>query len=179
MNIPYFKILKKDSERGVTLIEIIIYFTLLAIMSGVVINSLFSLFSSYGQIKVIQDMETTAILVLDKLNRDIQSAQSVNIAQSSFGIPESYLTLTVPNTTGGTDTIKYYATSSKIKVDKNGAYLGTLSLSSVSVNNFIIRQITSSSTSAFKVELGLQGTARNSTSTIYKNFYTTAQLREE
>jgi type II secretory pathway pseudopilin PulG len=165
--------------KGMTLIEIILYFTLLTILSASVISSLFSLFKSYSQIRVAQDMETTAIQVLDKMTRDIHDAEDVVIAQSSFGIPESYVTLSVPNALGSSDIVKYYATSSQIKVDKNGTYLGDLSLSTADVNSFVIRFINGTSTKALKIELGLQAEVRNSSTTvIYKNFYTTVQLRD-
>lgn len=163
-------------NKGVTLVEIVIYFALLAVVTAVVIDSLFSLFKSYAAIKVGQDMETTAIQVLDRMTRDIHDADSVLVAQSSFGIPTSYVTLSM--NPAGTETVRYIASSSQIAVDKNGVYLGNLSLSTITVDNFNIRYINGTSTQALKIELGLMGQVRNASTTIYKDFYTTVQLRD-
>lgn len=163
-------------KKGVTLLEAVVYFSLLAIVSMVVVDSLFSLFRSYSIIRVGQDIETSAIQVLDRMTRDIRDADSVVVGQSSFGIPASYVTLSMNSS--GTDLVKYSASSSRIVVDKNGVYLGNLSLSTVTVDNFNIRYINGTSTQALKIELGLVGTVRHASTTMYKNFYTTVQLRD-
>src|SRR3989344_5665473 len=165
-------------SKGFTLVESIVYFSLLVILSIVVINSLFSLFGSYSKIKAMQDMETTAIQVLDRITRDARASNTIIDAQSSFSVPQGYVSLYMLAPGGGSmDTVKYYASSSAIKIDKNGTYLGDLSLSSVKVNSFLLRYINGTSTRALKIELGLQTSVRHSSSTIYKNFYTTVQLR--
>lgn len=163
-------------NKGMTLLEVVVYFALLATVTAVVIDSIFSLFKSYSSIKAGQDMETSAIQVLDRMTRDIRDADSVVVNQSTFGVPAGYVTLSM--NTAGTETIKYSASSSKIAVDKNGAYLGNLSLSSVIVDKFNIRYINGTSTQALKIELGLIGSVRHASTTIYKNFYTTVQLRD-
>ncbi|MEN9604606.1 MAG: hypothetical protein RJB39_291 [Candidatus Parcubacteria bacterium] len=167
----------KNNKAGMTLIELVIYFSLLAVLSAVVVSSIFSLFKSYASIKVGQDMETTAIQVLDRMTRDIHDADSILVNLSSFGIPSSYVTLSMNSS--ASETIKYYvASTTKIAVDKNGVYLGELSLSTVKIDNFLIRYINGTSTQALKIELGLIGEVRNASTTIYKNFYTTVQLRD-
>ncbi len=165
-------------NRGFTLIETLIYLSLLIVLGAIVINSVFSLFSSYSKIRLTQDMETTAIQVLDKMTRDIHASTAVVDAQSSFNVPNGYVSLSIPNG-AGTDTVKYYATSSQIKVDKNGVYLGDLSLKSVMVNSFDIDYVNGTSTKALKIELQLQAAVRNSTETLYKTFRTTVQLRDQ
>lgn len=163
-------------KKGVTILEVVIYFSLLVVLSGVVINSLFSLFKSYSTIRVGQDLETTAIQVLDRMTRDIHDASTVVVNESSFGVPLGYVTLAM--NAAGSEKVKYTASSSQIAVDKNGVYLGNISLSTVTVNNFTIRYINGTSTQALKIELGLTGMVRNASSTISKNFYTTVQLRD-
>ncbi len=166
-------------NRGFTLIETLIYLSLLIVLGAIVINSVFSLFSSYSKIRLTQDMETTAIQVLDKMTRDIHDASGIVDAQSSFGVPSSYVSLSIPTGGGGSNTAKYYVAGGKIKFDKNSEYLGDLSLSSVTVNNFDIDYVNGTSTKALKIELQLQAAVRNSTETLYKTFRTTVQLRDQ
>ncbi len=169
---------KSFLNKGFTLVETIAYMSLLILISVVVIQNMVSLFSSYSQIRVSQDMETTAIQVLDKISRDVRNATAIVENQSSFNIPESYVTLSVPNTLGGTDTLKYYATGGRVNVDRNGSYLGSLSLPSITVNNFELRYINGTSTKALKIWLSVQAPIRDNPGIVYENFYTTVQMRD-
>ena len=169
---------KNTPNKGFTIIETLVYMSLLVVIGLVVVDSTVSLFASYSQVRVAQDMETTAIQVLDKISRDVRNATSIVENQSSFNIPESYVTLTVPNSLGGSDSIKYYASNGKVSVDKNGVYLGTLSLPSITVNNFELKYINGTSTKALKILLNLQAPIRDNPGVKYENFYTTVQMRD-
>jgi hypothetical protein len=164
-------------KKGVSLVESIVYFSMLAVLTLVVTGSLMSLFKSYSAIKIQQDLETSSIQIMDKLTRDIRDANSVVIASSSFGVPQGSLGLSIVNGTT-TDQYAYYSNGSAFQVSKNGAYLGDLSQTGVVVNSFIVRYINGTSTQAIKVELNLQATPRYGLSAISKNFYTTVQLRD-
>lgn len=171
---------KKDytiyTKKGISILEIIIYFSMLSVLTVVVISSLMSLFKSYSVIKLQQDVETSAIQIIDKIERDVRDADNIVVGQSSFSVPEGSLALTVTQDSVA-HVYRYYSASSTLKVSKNGTYLGDLSQPSVRVDSFIVRQIVGTSTTAVKIELGLQATPRYGTSTIYKSFYTTVQLR--
>jgi hypothetical protein len=149
---------------------------MLSVLTIVVISSLISLFKSYSIVNLQQDIETSAIQIFDKIQRDIHDADSIDEVQSSFSVPQGALALRIV-TGGTTDVYRYYSTSSVIKVSKNGADLGNLSQSNITVDSFIVRQIVGTNPAAVKIELGLFATPRYGTSTIYKNFYTTVQLR--
>lgn len=164
------------SKSGLTILEIVIYFSMLAVLTVVVISSLMSLFKSYSVIKLHQNIETSAIQIMDKLTRDIRDSDSIALGESSFGIPQGAVALNITNNSV-TDTYKYYATSSTVKYSKNGVFVGDLTQPGVVVNSFTMYYINGTSTQAIKVELNLQATPRYSTSTISKNFYTTVQLR--
>jgi hypothetical protein len=172
------KIKKHIYSKGVSIIETVVYITMLMLLTAVVMSSLISLFKSYSVIKAQQDIELSAIQILDKLTRDIRDTTGVVLAESSFNVPQGALALTIVNGTS-TDVYTYYAASSTLKVSKNGVYLGDLSQTGVLVDSFVLRQVVGSSVAAnaIKIELNLQGVSRYSTSTISKNFYTTVQQR--
>ena len=162
--------------KGVSLLETVVYFSMLAVLTLVVIVSLMSLFKSYSVIKLQQDIETSAIQVMDKMTRDIRDARGIRITESSFGVPQGALSLDI-YTDPVTDIYKYYVASSSIHMSKNGVYLGVLTHPNVLVNSFTVYHVNGTSTQAVKIELDLQVTPRYGTSTIHKNFYTTVQLR--
>lgn len=163
-------------KKGISIIEIIVYFSMLSVLTIVVISSLMSLFKSYNVIKLQQDLETSAIQIIDKLQRDIHDADNIVQGQSSFGVPEGSVALNIVEG-AATNVYRYYSASSTLKVSKNGVYIGDLSQPYVFVDNFTLRQIVGTTSSAVKVELRLRVTPRYGTSTVYKNFYTTVQLR--
>lgn len=163
-------------KRGLTILEIVIYFGMLSVLTVVVISSIMSLFKSYSVIKLHQDIETSAIQVMDKITRDLRDGDEVAIAQSTFGVPNGSVAVNI-TTDSVTDVYRYYATSSVIKYSKNGVFLGDLTQPSVVVNSFTAYYINGTSTQAVKIELNLQATPRYGTSTLSKNFYTTVQLR--
>jgi len=179
MNKNFFTSVQKlRYQKGFSILETIVYLTILTLLTAVVMSSLISLFKSYSVVKAQQDIELSAIQILDKLTRDIRDTTSIVSGQSSFGVPLGSIALNIANG-ASTDVYRYYATSSVLKVSKNGVYLGDLSQGGVVVNSFILRQVVGSSSAAdaIKIELNLQASSRYSTSTISKYFYTTVQQR--
>ncbi len=170
----------KKNNTGFSLVEIIIYFALLAIISTVVIGSIISLFKNYNVVRANQDIEYNAITILDKLTRDVRDARSVNVSDSSFSVAEGAVSLNIGSSTNDTasSTVKFYLNANKVKYMKDGADLGNLSTNNVTVSNFKIYYITASSSEAIKVELNLEVTPHLNSAVISKNFYTTIQLRE-
>ena len=171
---------KKNNTAGFTIVETIIYFTMLSIITVLVIGSIISLFKNYNIIRANQQIENNAVTIIDKLTRDVRSARSVVTAQSSFGIPLGILTLDIASSTNDTasTSVKLYLTGNKIRYAQNGVDIGNLSTSEVSISNFKIYYIGASSTEALKVELGIDSISHLNSTTTSKNFYTTIQLRE-
>ncbi len=166
-------------KKGITLMESIVYFSLLAILVSIVMTSLISLFKSYSYVQAEQDIETTAIQVFDKMTRDIKNANSVVIASSSFNVPQGAVAVTIASTTvSATETYRYYWENNTVKVSREATYLGALSLPTVTVGSFTARYINGTSTQAIKLEMNLNVTPHFGTTTISKNFYTTVQLRD-
>lgn len=171
---------KKNNTTGFSLVEIIIYFALLAIISTLVISSMISLFKNYNVVRANQDIEYNAISILDKLTRDARDARSINISDSSFSVAQGAVSLTIGSSTNdnASNTVKFYVNNGKVKYMKDGVDFGNLSTNSVTVSNFKIYYINSSSTEAIKVELNLEITPHLHPTAISKNFYTTILLRE-
>ena len=167
-------------NTGFSLIEIIIYFALLGIISTLVIGNILSLFKNYSTVRANQEIEYNAVAILDKLTRDVHDAAFVNTPDSSFSVAEGAISLNIASSTNETasNTVKFYLAGNKVKYMKDGVLLGNLSTNNVSVQNFKIYYISASSSEAIKVELNLEVTPHLNSTAISKNFYTTIQLRE-
>ncbi len=169
-----------NKNKGFSIVEVIIYFSMLAIMSTLVITSIINLFKNYNVIKANQYIEYNAISIIDKLTRDTRDAQSIDIVDSSFSVAQGSVSLNIASSTNEavTNSVKFYLENNKIKYMKDGVYFGNLSTNNVAVSNFKIYYINASSTEAIKVELNLEIIPHLNTLPISKNFYTTIQLRE-
>ena len=174
------KIYNTNKNTGFSLVEIIIYFALLAIISTLVISSMISLFKNYNIVRANQAIEYNAISILDKLTRDARDSRSVNISDSSFSVAQGAVSFNIGSSTDSTasTTIKFYVNNGKVKYMKNGVDFGNLSTNDITVSNFKIYYINASSTEAIKVELNLEVTPHLYSATISKNFYVTILLRE-
>lgn len=174
------KIKIKNNNKGFSIVEIIAYFSILAIVSTLVITSIINLFKNYNIVKINQEIEYNAISILDKLTRDVRDANKINIQNSSFSVPEGSVSVDVSSSTNSlvTNNIKFYLENNKIKYMQDGVYFGNLSTNSVNVSSFKVFYINASSSEAVKVELDLSANANPGINTIYKKFYTTIQLRD-
>ena len=97
-------------NKGFSIIEVIIYFSLLAVISTLVITSIITLFKNYSIIKANQDIEYSAISILDKLTRDVRDAKNVDISGSSFSVAQGSVSLNIASSTNDavTNNIRFY-----------------------------------------------------------------------
>jgi type II secretory pathway pseudopilin PulG len=171
---------KNNFNKGFSIMEIIIYFALLAVISTLVTTNIIALFKNYNIVRSNQEIEYNAINIIDKLTRDTRDAQSINISDSSFSVAQGSVSLRIASSTNQTSSssVRFYLNNNKVKYMKDGVDFGNISTNDVNVSNFRIFYINSSSTEAIKVELTLDTIPHLNSTSIYKNFYTTIQLRE-
>ncbi len=148
----------------------IIYISLLTIISLVVVNTVVSLSTSYRNLTALRAVEHSGIDAMERMSRDIRSATSIDLTHSTFGSSPSTLTLVQTSTT-----TKFYVQSGVMKVDVNGTYSGPLTITNSSVTSFILTHLTSSNSDAVKIDLTISGTSGTVTRT--KNFHSTIVLR--
>jgi len=85
----------KSSPRipATTLIEIVIYFVLLAVGLMVAMNFAITIGDLYGQSSNHNELQSNADLLENRFTYAVQSAMSVTTASSSFGVDDGVLTL--------------------------------------------------------------------------------------
>lgn len=167
INMKSFSI--KNNE-GYSLVEMVIYIALLAILMIVVVHAVLSIITSYRNIKAVRDLESTAILSMDRMTRTIRNGTRIDMANSTFGANPGILTIDT-----GTTTDKFYVSGGELQLDENGAYLGRLSLGDTTIKNLIFRLISTSTSEAVKIELEITS-GTGSFSQDFK-FYDTAIVR--
>jgi hypothetical protein len=121
-----------------------------------------ALFLAHKKIKIARQIENSAIATLDRIVRDIRASTDVDLAGSSFGVDNGYITLTVPVSGEVPRKRKFYLSGGKVMLDDvtDGVTpIGQVSLSGVSVTSLKFTNITESTNSkAIKIEMTLVGT---------------------
>lgn len=155
---------------GFTLIEALVYIALLVAISLLMVNTILSFTDSYRKLGALRIAEHAGADAMQRMVRDIRAAASVDAANSTLGSTPGVLTLTNTGTT-----TKFYVQNGTLRVDVNGTYSGPLTVNGSSVTSLTFTQLTSSSTSAVKIDMVLTGTTASVTET--KQYHTTVIMK--
>jgi hypothetical protein len=107
---------------------------------------------------------------LERISRDIHSATTVDILQSSFGTTTSTLALI-----HGTTTTTFSVASSTLSLSINGALVGPLTGDDVAVVGFVVDRFVGTTTELIRVALTLHSDAKVATTT--RTYYVAGVLR--
>lgn len=162
-------------KKGFSLIEMTIYAAILSVLAIVTINATFSTIGSFAEFRVARDLNSSAASLLERMTREIRVAHGIDATQSTFDANPGRLTLLTKDSGGADTTTEFYVENDMLKIKEGGVAMGTLTSSSATVTNFVIRSLSNPKSSAIKTELGL--TATRSGVSKSGNFYSTILLR--
>lgn len=163
---------KKSSRKGFSLIEMLVYLALLALILVALVNMILSMNKAYGYLKYSRHLQTSGVDALDRMVRDIRNAQSVNTGESTLDASPGVLTLNTTTSTSSAQTLKFYISGGALHINQDGGDLGLLTLPDTTVTNLIFRKMSTGISEAVKIEMTI--TAGTHTG----NFYSTAILRD-
>ena len=162
---------KLKASRGFSLIEMVVYIGLLTLVVTFVIALLIPLSKSFATLRATQDLNSVANASLERMARDIRSANTINISGSTFATSTGALSLT-----SGTTTTEFYLQNGALMVRKNGSVVGSLSdRGDVTVPSLFLRRIVNGSAEGIRIELTLRSSKGVVTKT--ETFYTFAVPR--
>lgn len=169
---------KGFTPSGFTLIEIIIYTAILALIFALVVNSLAVVIKAFNQGRLAIKINNSAEVAMDRMVREIRAAYDIDANSELDSHPGRLILITdsliIP---GSTTTLEFYLDLGRIMVEEEGDFVEALTSSDLTVTNLIFRQITAPSMSkAVKIEMEIQGSSGNYQKT--ENFYNTAILRK-
>ena len=160
------------NKKGFSLVEIIIYISLLAILTGAITWSIASILHSYNRMKDARAVENSAMASMDRMVKEIRNSKSVDLVHTATSTANGYLTLNDFDSNGNSETIKFYLLNNRIFVDQNGSQMGPLTLESITVSSLVFRYFTNASSTGVKIEMAIQAST-----TPVINFYDSAVLR--
>lgn len=158
------------TTKGFSLLEMLVYVTILSITAVVVVNTLLVLANSYGTLRVSQRINSSAMAALERMSRDIRSGESVDTLNSTFDVHPGRLTLQA-----GATTTEFYLDGDVLKVRENGVDVGSLTTKDTTVSSLIFRYVFIGASKAIRVELTLTDSRKEISKT--ENFYSFVVLR--
>ena len=162
-------------QGGFTVIETTVYVGLFSLLSIIIMNTMWSTIRISNELRVTRDINDTAVVVMERLTRDIKNATLVDIANSSFASSPGRLTIQTMTASGTAMTVEYFVASSTLRVKENGVDKGSLLSTRTQIEGLVFYYITSGATVAIKTELHMR--SLRGASTNVDHFYNTTILR--
>lgn len=156
--------------RGFSLIEMLVYFSILVLVSGASVTAYLSLNTVLVRNATERVLTHAADVSLERMVRDIRGADSVNGMASTLGTTPGVLTLVQ-----GATTTLFSIVGGAVHVSVNGVDQGPLTGERVYVDSLTFTEYTGADTDLVRVALQL--TASSSASTMTRTFYTSAVMR--
>lgn len=158
------------------MLETLIYATILTIVAILVTNSILAMARAYGNIKLARTINFSAAPSMERMTREIRTANSIDDAGSILGVSPGKLKLNTLDNLGASTTVEFSMVGSAVYIKEGISSAETLTASSTSVIGMVFNKIAASSTSkAIKIKLTVKAVNGNMEKT--ENFYNTAILR--
>jgi type II secretory pathway pseudopilin PulG len=156
------------TRNGFTLIETILYSAIIAVASIYIIGSILILTKIFGDIRLRSSINISARTAMERMIREIRSAESIDTA-SIFGSHPGYLKLNTLDNLGNPTSIEFFLGGTSLMVKEGTSQPESLTASNINVLNLVFRQISvATTTKAVKIELEIS----------LEKFYDTAILRK-
>lgn len=152
---------------GYTLVEILFYIGLLALIMIVAVNTIIVTSHSFASVRSLRAVNTSGEAAMERLAREIKLADSIDTA-SVFDVNPGILKLNgVDAISGSAQTITFTVSGNKVQVQEGAGAAEDITGANVSVSNLVFRKLVGTTSPAVRVEMTVGG----------YNFYATAVLR--
>lgn len=165
---------RRKTTSGASLMETVVYVSLVAFLSILVVQSLMALMNTFKVVRVTRDIENSAITSLDRITREIRQADALSTG-GTFGSTTSKLILVY---SGVSTTTREFSVDSNrsLRLVENGVDIGALSSSNTLVTTFRVDLATTSTKTAVRIMLVLKDN-RDKINTRTYTFYAAAAMR--
>lgn len=163
--------LHNNRNRGYSLLELIIYIALFAVISVLLVRSLVTVMKTYAKAQNYRRLQNNGELVMERITREVRASKS--IASGVYTTNPGSLTLLQDNE-GVPQTVGFSVSDASVQVSVDGS-TAPLSTTQVAVTNLIFRTVTTTQGAGIKTELTVTTT---SAPIITAKFYSTTLLRK-
>lgn len=162
-----------NRQKGITIIETVVYISILALIFVIAINSVLGMGRSFSRMKAVRDLNRSSDVALERFVREAREGLSIDTdsSASTFGTHPGKLTI---NDVGGGSTI-FEIVNGSIQITVDGVIQSALTAPNVSVSSLEFNHIISTSSEAVRMEVTFETTKGNYTAS--ERFYSAAVLR--
>ncbi len=140
---------KKHTNKGYTLVEIIFYVALFAVMSVAVINAMLIMSRSFRERLITSDL-TEGGNVMERMVREVRKANDIT------SISSTDLNLSTTDDSGNSKTLEFLQSGNNIQLLENGVLTGNLNSPNLYVVSLSLTQITSTNGKAVKISISVR-----------------------
>ncbi|MDD2935249.1 MAG: hypothetical protein PHX25_02120 [Candidatus Pacebacteria bacterium] len=170
------KLIKNNKlMRGFSLLEILIYISVLVLVLFIVINTTLMMFDSYANIKMSQRINQTASGILERVVVETKWSRGLAVSGNVFNSDSGALVLSVVDDEGNFSEKKFFLEGSDLKM-MEGVDVVTLNLPGVSVNRFYLSLVDNGISKLVKIEMDLSTQRKDIVKS--ETFYNSVVMRE-
>ena len=159
---------KNRKQEGYSMLEILFYVSLFAILSLVVIEAMITMTKSFKETSAGAEFIQSANLI-ERISREIRIAYDIS------SISATDLILNTKDDAGANKTIEFALSNGNIRLLENGTFVSNLNTGNVNVSSLTFTQINTTVGKAVRVQMSIQ--LRNYSPSRTENFYNTIVLR--
>ncbi|OGF75687.1 hypothetical protein A2926_04495 [Candidatus Giovannonibacteria bacterium RIFCSPLOWO2_01_FULL_44_40] len=157
-------------NSGYSLLEIVIYVGILAIIAVLVVGSTLSIYRAFAKTRVERKLIANGDVALETMIRGIRSATSSNAAVSVFGSSPGVLQINAENSTE-----KFSLSGTILQIKRGGDAAGNLTSPDVSVTSLIFYSTSTDDSTMIRTQFTLEAGSGIFKKT--KSFYGSAVMR--
>lgn len=164
------------NQKGIGLVEGVIYIAILAVILVLVINTVLAMFSAYSQARVLRRVSLDAESGLERMVREIRLSQRID-ASSQLGSDSSRLVLnTIRSADDPVGAVKeFYLSGNRLAMKTDGGPEEFLTSNNTDIDVFKLEQIITGRSEAVKITFSLTGLLGRDLAS--RTFYASAVLR--
>jgi hypothetical protein len=162
-------------KKGTSLVETVVYTSLLAVLATVAVTSLLLLNRSLQNIVISRIVDDASQEIMEKVIREIRFANSVDVAKSTLSVNPSVLVLDSTTSLGVPTEVEFSLSGNTLVIKRDDVLLGPLTPNQVEINEVIFDHIVTPESEAVKVSIVLIG--QKNAVYIEERFNTTVVLR--
>ena len=160
-------------NKGMSVIETLIYAALLVLITAVLIGAFLPLSRILRDLQASRNIQKSARISLERMTRDIHSASNIG-GGSILNAHPGKLFLIVPQ--GGVETeVEFYLQNETLVAESGGEIEGNLTSSDVSVSNLVFQVMDNGKSKLVRIEMTLERNVSGKTKTA--DFYGSAVTR--
>ena len=169
--------LNDKTHMGFSLVETIIYISLMTAVLFSLIALISSASDTYLILKSSRDVEKSAISIMNNLSSVSGKASTIDITGTVFDSATGSISLLTYDSVGNSSSSKIYLQNGQVILSQNNVVVGALNLSDTKVTSLIFRNMSTSTFNGFKVELQVDNSSSSVSRYIKESFYNSYILR--